>query len=77
MLAQVWFFHYGDVFALGGYVWLVLLRDLLVLAAVRRSPCSSYMGARRKTRIPSSSNTSCHSGFRRSAASCAAVGIGA
>jgi uncharacterized membrane protein len=32
VLAQVWFFHYGDVFALGGYVWLVLVRDLLVLA---------------------------------------------
>jgi hypothetical protein len=32
VLAQVWFFHYGDVFALGGYVWLVLLRDLVVLA---------------------------------------------
>jgi uncharacterized membrane protein len=32
VLAQVWFFHYSDVFALGGYVWLVLLRDLLVLA---------------------------------------------
>jgi uncharacterized membrane protein len=31
VLAQVWFFHYGDVFALGGYVWLVLLRDLVVL----------------------------------------------
>lgn len=31
-LAQVWFFHYSDVFALGGYVWLVLARDLLVLA---------------------------------------------
>jgi uncharacterized membrane protein len=32
VLAQVWFFHYRDVFALGGYVWLVLARDLLVLA---------------------------------------------
>ena len=31
ILAQVWFFHYRDVFALGGYVWLVLIRDLLVL----------------------------------------------
>ncbi|MBA3736788.1 MAG: DUF2029 domain-containing protein [Actinobacteria bacterium] len=31
VLAQVWFFHYSDVFALGGYVWLVLLRDLLIL----------------------------------------------
>jgi uncharacterized membrane protein len=32
VLAQVWFFHYRDVFALGGYVWLVLVRDLVVLA---------------------------------------------
>ncbi len=44
VLAQVWFFHYSDVFALGGYVWLVLIRDLLVaalfvlaLVALRRS----------------------------------------
>src|SRR5207249_895345 len=28
--AQIWFFHYGHVFALGGYVWLVLFRDVLV-----------------------------------------------
>jgi len=32
VLAQVWFFHYRDVFAVGGYVWLVLIRDLLVVA---------------------------------------------
>ncbi len=32
VLAQIWFFHYADVFALGGYVWLVIIRDLLVLA---------------------------------------------
>jgi uncharacterized membrane protein len=32
VLAQIWFFHYADVFALGGYVWLVLIRDLLVAA---------------------------------------------
>jgi uncharacterized membrane protein len=32
VLAQVWFFHYADVFALGGYIWLVALRDLLVVA---------------------------------------------
>ena len=32
VLAQVWFFHYRDVFALGGYLWLVLVRDLLVFA---------------------------------------------
>jgi heme exporter protein D len=32
VLARLWFFHYGNVFALGGYVWLVLVRDLLVVA---------------------------------------------
>jgi uncharacterized membrane protein len=32
VLAQVWFFHYHDVFALGGYLWLVALRDVLVVA---------------------------------------------
>jgi uncharacterized membrane protein len=32
LLAQLWFFHYSDVFALGGYVWLVLARDLLIVA---------------------------------------------
>ena len=32
VLAQLWFFHYGQVVALGGYVWLVLARDLLVVA---------------------------------------------
>ena len=32
VLAQVWFFHYSDVFSLGGYIWLVALRDVLVLA---------------------------------------------
>ena len=31
VLAQVWFFHYRDVFSLGGYVWLVLVRDLVVV----------------------------------------------
>ena len=36
VLAQVWFFHYADVFALGGYVWLVAVRDLLVLALFGR-----------------------------------------
>jgi uncharacterized membrane protein len=32
VLAQVWFFHYREVFALGGYVWPVLVRDLLMVA---------------------------------------------
>ena len=32
VLAQIWFFHYSDVFALGGYTWLVALRDVIVVA---------------------------------------------
>jgi uncharacterized membrane protein len=32
VLAQVWFFHYRDVFSLGGSIWLVALRDLFVVA---------------------------------------------
>lgn len=32
VLAQLWFFHYSAVFSLGGYIWLVALRDLIVLA---------------------------------------------
>ena len=32
VLAQAWFFHYGDVFSLGGHIWLVALRDLIVVA---------------------------------------------
>jgi uncharacterized membrane protein len=32
VLAQIWFFHYADVFALGDYIWLVAARDLLVVA---------------------------------------------
>jgi len=32
VLAQVWFFHYSDVFALGDYIWLVAVRDALVVA---------------------------------------------
>jgi len=32
VLAQVWFFHYDDVFSLGDSIWLVALRDLLVVA---------------------------------------------
>ena len=67
VLAQVWFFHYSDVFALGGYVVARARARPARARVVRARACSSYSGARRKTRIPSSSNTSCHSGFRRSA----------
>jgi len=32
VLAQIWFFHYRDVFALDGIVWLVVARDLALAA---------------------------------------------
>jgi uncharacterized membrane protein len=32
VLAQVWFFHYADVVELSGYMWLVLARNLAVVA---------------------------------------------
>ena len=32
LLGRLWFFHYRDVFALEGIVWLVVLRDLLLVA---------------------------------------------
>ncbi len=32
VLAQVWFFHYADVSSLGGYIWLVAVRDVLMVA---------------------------------------------
>jgi uncharacterized membrane protein len=32
VLAQTWFFHYADVVSLSGYVWLVLARDVVVVA---------------------------------------------
>jgi hypothetical protein len=32
VLAQLWFFHYREVFALGDAVWLVVFRDVLLVA---------------------------------------------
>jgi uncharacterized membrane protein len=32
VLAQLWFFHYGEVFALDDRVWLVVVRDVLLVA---------------------------------------------
>ena len=45
VLAQVWFFHYVDVFALGDYVWLVFVRDLLMVALF----AGALMALRRNT----------------------------
>ena len=74
VLAQVWFFHYHALFRLGWPIWLLAVRDLLVVALYGVLVASL---ARRKTRIPSRSKTSRHSGLRRSQESCTAVGNGA
>ena len=52
LAGQLWFFHYRDVFAVEGIVWLVLVRDLLLVAVY------GVLVARLvRTRIPSSSKT--------------------
>jgi uncharacterized membrane protein len=74
VLAQVWFFHYGALFRLEWPVWLLVVRDLLLVAiyAVLAGALSRW-----KIRIPSRSKTSRHSGLRRSQESWTAVGKGA
>jgi len=51
LLGRLWFFHYRDVFAVGGIVWLVLVRDALLLA---------LYGVLLMRMIPSSSKTVRH-----------------
>ena len=70
VLAQIWFFHYRDVFALDRIVWLVVARDAALLALY------VLLLARLNTSTPSSENTSCHWGLRRSRASPFAVARG-
>jgi uncharacterized membrane protein len=74
VLAQVWFFHYHALFRLAWPIWLLVVRDLLVLGAFL-----VLVGQLRrwKIRIPSRSRTSRHSGLRRNQASWTAVGRGA
>ena len=74
VLAQVWFFHYHALFRLGWPVWLLLARDLAVVALYGVLAAEL---ARWKIRIPSRSKTSRHSGLRRSQESWTAVGKGA
>jgi hypothetical protein len=54
VLGQLWFFHYRDVFALEAIVWLVVARDLLLVAL---SAVLVAVVARLRTKIPSSSRT--------------------
>jgi uncharacterized membrane protein len=79
VLAQIWFFHYGALFAIGWPVWLLLVRDLLVvvLFAVLALALARAQPTRWKIRIPSRSKTRRHSGLRRSQESWTAVGNGA
>ena len=79
VLAQVWFFHYHALFRLAWPVWLLVIRDLLVVgvfAVLARDLARGHV-VRWKIRIPSRSKTSRHSGLRRSQESWTAVGKGA
>jgi uncharacterized membrane protein len=74
VLAQVWFFHYGALFRLEWPVWLLVARDLVMVALY----AALAVGLTRwKTRTPSRSKTSRHSGLRRSQETWTAVGRGA
>ena len=79
VLAQVWFFHYHALFRLAWPTWLLLVRDLLVVAvfAVLAGALARAQPTRWKIRIPSRSKASRHSGLRRSQESWTAVGNGA
>src|SRR6478672_2416176 len=74
VLAQIWFFHYAALFALGWPVWLLLVRDLVMVALYAVLAAEL---ARWKIRIPSRSKTSRHSGLRRNQESWTTVGKGA
>ncbi len=70
VLAQVWFFHYSHVFQLEGITWLVVVRNVALLALY------VLLALRLKTRTPSSEKTSRQSGLRRRAARSIAVANG-
>ena len=70
VLAQVWFFHYGELFSVGDAVWLVLARDVL-LVAVYGVLVAAVL--RLRTMIPSSSSTVSHAPLTSSRASGTAV----
>jgi uncharacterized membrane protein len=74
VLAQVWFFHYHALFRVAWPVWLLVARDLVMVALYVALAASL---ARWKIRMPSRSKTSRHSGLRRSQESWSAVGKGA
>jgi hypothetical protein len=77
VLGQVWFFHYHALFRIAWPVWLLVVRDLLVVAAFAALAAALAQPRRWKIRIPSRSKTRRHSGLPRSQESWTAVGNGA
>jgi uncharacterized membrane protein len=69
---RLWFFHYRELFALGDIVWLVVVRDLLLVALY-----GVVVAALARTKMPSSSKTVRHAPLRRRRASGTAVVDGA
>jgi hypothetical protein len=69
VLAQTWYFHYRQLWAIGWPVWPLLMRNLVLVAL--------YAVLFRKTSTPSRSKTSFQSGLWRRRASAAAAGNGA
>jgi Glycosyltransferase family 87 len=74
VLAQLWFFHYREVFAIEGIVWLVVVRDLILVALAAVLVAAVV---RLRTKMPSSSSTVVHATLRRRRASGTAAVDGA
>src|SRR6478672_4511196 len=77
VLAQAWFFHYHALFRIAWPVWLLVVRDLLVVATFVALAAALAQPRRWKIRIPSRSKTRRQSGLRRNQDSWTAVGNGA
>jgi hypothetical protein len=77
VLAQAWFFHYHALFRIAWPVWLLVVRDLLVVATFAALAAALAQPRLWKIRIPSRSKTRRHSGLRRSQESWTAAGNGA
>ena len=77
VLGQAWFFHYHALFRIAWPVWLLVVRDLLVVATFAALAAALAQPRRWKIRIPSRSKTRRHSGLRRNQESWTAVGNGA